>query len=175
MLKSSARLLLTLTALCAACGGPEEADEDNSAAATSNRQTCAQVYSPCNTDTMLVDRIVMNGSGRHAEALNNMSWFLVGVGAGGRVETTFNFGANPGPGRWPLYHCRFGQYSEMDFVSSDPNCEGKMNDGLIGFSLPGGRPVSRCRVRRNDLLDIFLSWDTNCEGQQVVGVIGYSR
>lgn len=177
-LLSSTMLLI----LCAACGSPEgENDleveqESDSAAATTSWQTCMDVgdAGDCAQDKMEVNRILMvKSSGRHAEVIGNHVYLLT-QGHGGRIETIFSFGANPGPGRWPMYHCRYGQFHSQDFVSTDPNCEGHANDGLIGFSLPGGRPVSRCRVRGGPL-DIFLSWDTRCEGQHVVGVIGYAR
>lgn len=91
-------------------------------------------------------------------------------GSHGYVSLTFE------PGTQPLFSCRDGV---DEFVSTDPNCEGKQILDNIGYlwtaAQPDGssRPLYRCSVSVGAGIDRFTSNDPNCEGTTVDRQLGH--
>lgn len=75
-------------------------------------------------------------------------------------------------GQRALFACGLGHHN---FLSNDPNCEGQVQQGFVGYAdqnAAGTRqPLHRCLVGANG--DHFISTDPGCEGQLTEGVLGW--
>jgi hypothetical protein len=84
--------------------------------------------------------------------------------------------APTGAATQPLYSCKLG--SENWFVSQDPQCEGTLTLGLLGYAYPSAPtgvssiPLYRCYVPGDG--DHFLSADPACEGRTTEKLLGFS-
>jgi len=82
-------------------------------------------------------------------------------------------GGTPAPSR-PVYRCLVWGWDHME--SLDPNCEGWVNEGVLGYLLAapysGHSALYRCR---NDQAkgEHFTSTDPGCEGRVTEGPLGY--
>jgi hypothetical protein len=73
--------------------------------------------------------------------------------------------------RYPLYRCLIS--GEDRFASTDPNCEGTTNEGLLGYMDPSqGKPIVRCAA---DAGNILISTEPeHCKAGTEQVVIGYA-
>jgi hypothetical protein len=84
--------------------------------------------------------------------------------------------APTGAATQPLYSCKLGDRNW--FVSRDPQCEGTLTLGLLGYAYPNAPtgvssiPLYRCYVPGDG--DHYISPDPGCEGRTTEELLGFS-
>ena len=89
------------------------------------------------------------------------------------VEQTYRLLREEDAGTKLLYECRVGDHN---VISTDPNCEGLLPLGPVGYvwttQVPGTIPLFRCRI--GAAKDHFISPAADCEGTIFEQALGYA-